>query len=324
MSPIAAIAPFSPYDRYAPFMAPCNADHDHASVATPGGDGVATNFNFECFIPVFDQAGADAWAVIRAHPGDYASGRWWSLRQTFVIGPDGPSSESGFVRMLDRVYSIVRVDVVVPSWSEGWGDEAYAALFGGESDLGLVPLVLYPVVIVSGCRRGWRAVRGTSSRLGPDLAWALAAITVSWTVAAGVFGELGEQARFRAMVDPITWVLAGVVLVPWLVGTVGPWISANCRTSSSARTASATGPAASRRRSRGWPRRSASSPRRSARASRRQQLHEFGDVLAWVASLANQMGIDLDGAVERYADGLPPLRPASRAPASDAPTRRLR
>ena len=35
------------------------------------------------------------------------------------------------------------------------------------------------------------------------------------------------------------------------------------------------------------------------------QLHELGDVLAWVASLANQLGIDLDRAVARYADGCP-------------------
>ena len=36
-----------------------------------------------------------------------------------------------------------------------------------------------------------------------------------------------------------------------------------------------------------------------------QQLHEFGDVLAWVATLANQMHIDLTEAVQRYADGCP-------------------
>ena len=36
-----------------------------------------------------------------------------------------------------------------------------------------------------------------------------------------------------------------------------------------------------------------------------QQEHEFGDVIAWVASLANQMGIDLATAVQRYADGFP-------------------
>jgi NTP pyrophosphatase (non-canonical NTP hydrolase) len=36
-----------------------------------------------------------------------------------------------------------------------------------------------------------------------------------------------------------------------------------------------------------------------------EQEHEFADVLAWVASLANQMGIDLDAALQRYAAGCP-------------------
>ena len=36
-----------------------------------------------------------------------------------------------------------------------------------------------------------------------------------------------------------------------------------------------------------------------------QQQHEFADVLAWVASLANQMNIDLALAVQRYATGCP-------------------
>lgn len=36
-----------------------------------------------------------------------------------------------------------------------------------------------------------------------------------------------------------------------------------------------------------------------------QQRHEVGDVLAWVASLANQIGVDLNDAVARYAHGCP-------------------
>ena len=39
-----------------------------------------------------------------------------------------------------------------------------------------------------------------------------------------------------------------------------------------------------------------------------EQLHELGDVLAWTASLANQLGLSLDEAVARYAtwpDGRP-------------------
>lgn len=36
-----------------------------------------------------------------------------------------------------------------------------------------------------------------------------------------------------------------------------------------------------------------------------QRLHEFGDVVAWVATLANQVGVDLTEAIERYAEGCP-------------------
>lgn len=36
-----------------------------------------------------------------------------------------------------------------------------------------------------------------------------------------------------------------------------------------------------------------------------QQLHELGDVLAWLASLADQLGLSLDDAVARYARGCP-------------------
>ena len=41
------------------------------------------------------------------------------------------------------------------------------------------------------------------------------------------------------------------------------------------------------------------------KGSREQQVHEFGDVVAWLATLANQMGVDLAEAVGRYAAGCP-------------------
>ena len=36
-----------------------------------------------------------------------------------------------------------------------------------------------------------------------------------------------------------------------------------------------------------------------------EQRREFADVLAWIASIANQAGIDLDDAVSMYRDGCP-------------------
>jgi len=36
-----------------------------------------------------------------------------------------------------------------------------------------------------------------------------------------------------------------------------------------------------------------------------EQLHELGDVLAWLASLANQLGLSLEDAAARYSGGCP-------------------
>jgi NTP pyrophosphatase (non-canonical NTP hydrolase) len=45
---------------------------------------------------------------------------------------------------------------------------------------------------------------------------------------------------------------------------------------------------------------------RAIRRDDRENLtHEFGDVLAWTASLANLLEVDLEEAAARYADGCP-------------------
>jgi NTP pyrophosphatase (non-canonical NTP hydrolase) len=41
------------------------------------------------------------------------------------------------------------------------------------------------------------------------------------------------------------------------------------------------------------------------KGSPEDQLHELGDVLAWLASLAVQLGLSLEDAVARYASGCP-------------------
>ena len=41
------------------------------------------------------------------------------------------------------------------------------------------------------------------------------------------------------------------------------------------------------------------------KGSRDDQLHELGDALAWLASLANQLDLSLDDAVARHATGCP-------------------
>ena len=41
------------------------------------------------------------------------------------------------------------------------------------------------------------------------------------------------------------------------------------------------------------------------KGSREDQLHELSDVIAWVASIANQLGLSMNDAVDRYAEGCP-------------------
>lgn len=41
------------------------------------------------------------------------------------------------------------------------------------------------------------------------------------------------------------------------------------------------------------------------KGDRAAQLHELGDVLAWLASIAEQLGLTLEEAAERYREGCP-------------------
>ena len=36
-----------------------------------------------------------------------------------------------------------------------------------------------------------------------------------------------------------------------------------------------------------------------------QRIHEFGDVIAWVFSIANQVGVNMEDAIERYVTDPP-------------------
>ena len=96
-----------------------------------------------------------------------------------------------------------------------------------------------------------------------------------------------------------------------------PWTSPNCRTSSSAPSATATA-VAGVPASVAWLAEEVGELAQAVRkGTHEQRVHEFGDVIAWVATLANQMGVDLTEAVERYATRMPALRRHSRAPAHD-------
>jgi hypothetical protein len=219
VSDIAIVGPFGNYDLYKPFMAPCTPSHAHpaASVSVRLNDVVVPNFNYECFLPVFSRAGSDAWAVIKDSPSTFVEGRLWSARTWFALNGASASSPSVVMRTLDRVNKVVGVGVPGVISTAGWGTPIYGTL-EADANFSLVLVALSLVVLMAAARAAWRLWRRTS--LAPaDLAIAITGFIVLWTFASGIVFELGEQARFRTMVDPLV-IAVGLWLVMNRVDTL--------------------------------------------------------------------------------------------------------
>jgi hypothetical protein len=115
------------------------------------------------------------------------------------------------MRGLDTVYSIGRLDVGGVLSTSGWGTPIYGQL-EAPVDFGLVLIPMYGSVIVLGA---WSVIKRLLRRgLGPlDPVLAVASCTVAFTILVGAVAELGEQARFRTMTDPIVTVVVIALVV---------------------------------------------------------------------------------------------------------------
>jgi hypothetical protein len=142
----------------------------------------------------------------------------WSLRQTYAVDNAPQRSDSIVMRTLDSVFSVGRIDVHLDTATDDWGDRDFAAVIS-PSRFGLLPIALYIGAFTLGARRLWQAAR-SRTLTGRSLCFALGALAVGWTIAVGAIGELGEQARFRTMVDPIAWVLSLSAFVPWIAALI--------------------------------------------------------------------------------------------------------
>lgn len=228
VSDIAMIGPFGNYGLYEESMGPCEPNPSHRSVREPmrTTDEWSPNFNYECFLPVFDQAGQDAWSVIKEHPDAWLEGRLWSLRTTAAVSLMPAESSSIVMRALDQVYSIVRLDYRGVLSTNGWGTPIYGQL-EAPVDFGLILLPIYGLVIGYGLVQVRRVWRGSARRTDDDpggtdatvaerqpLVLLLVSGTALFTIVIGAVAELGEQARFRTMIDPLVVVVALALVVP--------------------------------------------------------------------------------------------------------------
>lgn len=211
VSDIAMIGPFGDYGLYEPFVEPCTPSHGHRSLTESRRttDDVSPNFNYECFLPVFERAGDDAWAVIREHPEAWLEGRMWSLRTTFAVATSPGESQSVVMRLLDDAYSVARADYRGVLTTESWGTPIYGRLVA-PTDFGLLLVGIYGVLIIGGTLvilRGSRRRRMSSG----DWTISIAAVLALFTIFVGAVAELGEQSRFRTAVDPLATVVVAVI-----------------------------------------------------------------------------------------------------------------
>ncbi len=222
ISDIAMIGPFGNYGLYRDSMPPCTPAHHHDAVTLEGHldpQGVIIpNFNYECFLPVYEQAGRDFWEVAREHPGVWVEGRVFSLRMTFTTSSRPVASESVVMRWLDEVYHLLRLDVRTGISTMDWGTPLYGA-FNLTVRFSLLVVALYVLLALYALiALGRRVLRRAGRPSDPvhQATYALVGFLGGLTVAVGAIGELGEQARFRAMTDPIVLAI-GVVLATRLL-----------------------------------------------------------------------------------------------------------
>jgi len=214
ISEIAMIGPFGKYELYENVFEDCVPTRSHRSLAEPmrKTDQWSPNFNFECFLPLYDQAGKDAIAVIKEHPEAWLEGRLWSLRTTIAVSPIPSESKSEVMTGLDRVFSIARLDFGGVLSTKGWGTPIYGQL-EAHADFGLMLIPMYLTI-------GWIGLWQILQRLrrkqlsAASTIYVVGSFTVAFTVIVGAIAELGEQSRFRTMIDPIVTVMFLALVIP--------------------------------------------------------------------------------------------------------------
>jgi hypothetical protein len=206
ISPLASVKPFSSYADYAPLLDACTPTVRHAAASVASRSNGVPNFNYQCYVPVYHRLGHDSWTAIRAYPGRYLYGRWWALRSSFGRGAD-PTLDRGFMHALDDVYRIPMLDINGRLPQRDWAiplvNTPYIPTRTGYL---LVACFLWQLYALG--RYGWRVMQRRPPK--EALTQFVAAFTVTWVMLVGTLFEIGENPRFRILVQPL---LVGLPLV---------------------------------------------------------------------------------------------------------------
>lgn len=224
ISAVGLVGHFASYESYKPVVPACTPRHTDAVLdqplraitptSTDPNPTAIPNFNYECFLPIYQQATSDALAIVRARPGAWLQGRGWAINNWFGVKSPREPEHSPVVGALNTVTNVVLVAVAHPPVPKSW-EVGAAPLWRHKSPLSLLLILSTIVVLITGTRHTWRLIRSRTDDISRSLILAIAGWTTAWTLFVGCLGELGEQERFRNMVDPIVIAVGGAIIVQW-------------------------------------------------------------------------------------------------------------
>lgn len=135
----------------------------------------------------------------------------WSLRTTIAVATLPSESDSVVMRVLDDVYSVARLDYRGVLSTEGWGTPIYGSL-AAPADFSVTLALAYIGIGLWGLALLVRWLR--RRRLGEiDLVNLTGSFIIVFTVLVGAVAELGEQSRFRTVLDPIATVMIATAVI---------------------------------------------------------------------------------------------------------------
>lgn len=192
LSPVATVPPFSPlaaYEAAGVAVTDCGIPALGWRTRSTG----APNFNHLAYLEISRVSLRDALVVLRARPGLYLRSVARACGRFFWSPVNYPPFESNLLATAST-YRMYESTVNRPP---------------AVASLGLL-------AIAYGAVRGWRWLRGRGSDDGAFFAWA--ALTMAWVFCVGSLLELGENFRFRFVLEPLAFVLLGALLGDLLSG----------------------------------------------------------------------------------------------------------
>ncbi len=199
LSPEAQVDPFAPYASYRPQFGPCRRSSDDPVLASPTKRAGFANFNADCYLPVYRQAQEDALAALRAEPGRYLANRV-TAASIFLNQQEGIGAQSPVTTGLRWGYDVALLAVPHRLDMRGW-QSSPGGLKGLDLKVSVTAALAVAVALALGARSAWRVATG---RAGPaDVALLYVGFTTLFVLAVGLTTELGENGRFRLLLDPL-------------------------------------------------------------------------------------------------------------------------